>query len=108
MTSTQRIERDLVVERLVDLVAPRLARLLGREIDEEARRRLLVGMEGLKQRAKTLVELAENAAFYVRPRPIPLDERALRLLDEEARARLARLKERIETTDFSAELQQYS
>jgi glutamyl-tRNA synthetase len=33
-------------------------------------------MPGLKPRAKTLVELAEIAHFYVAPRPIPVDEKA--------------------------------
>jgi glutamyl-tRNA synthetase len=33
-------------------------------------------MPGLKPRAKTLVELAEIAHFYVAPRPIPVDDKA--------------------------------
>ena len=48
-------------------------------------------MPGLKQRARTLVELAQSAAFYVRPRPIPLDENGRKLLDEPARAALTSL-----------------
>ena len=48
-------------------------------------------MDGLKQRSRTLVELAQSAAFYVRPRPIPLDEKGRKLLDDSARAALASL-----------------
>ena len=54
-------------------------------------RRLAEGMAGLKQRARTLVELAQSAAFYVRPRPIPLDDEGRKVLDEAARAALAGL-----------------
>ena len=82
-------------ERLVDLVADRL----GQTVDEEGRRRLLTGMAGLKDRAKTLVELADSAAFYVRPRPLSFDDKARKQLDgdgaaalAEARARLAALE----------------
>jgi glutamyl-tRNA synthetase len=51
-------------------------------------RRLTLGMPGLKQRARTLVDLAQSAAFYVRERPIPLDDKGRKLLDEPARTAL--------------------
>jgi glutamyl-tRNA synthetase len=67
---------------LVGLVAPRLE-AMGLPVDEEGRRRLLAGMPGLKQRARTVAELAESAAFYVRPRPLTVaDERARKALEE--------------------------
>jgi glutamyl-tRNA synthetase len=59
-------------ERLVDLMLP----LLGDDLDDTARTRLLAGMPGLKPRAKTLVELAENARFYVASRPLALEAKA--------------------------------
>src|SRR3546814_13687675 len=43
----------------------------------------------LKARAKTVVELAENAAFYVRRRPLPMDSAAIRLLDGAGRESVA-------------------
>src|SRR5581483_5736706 len=52
-------------ERLVELVAPRIEHLLGRSLDGAARARLQAGMAGLKPRAKTLVQLAQSARFYV-------------------------------------------
>lgn len=73
---------------LVELIAPRLA-AMGLPLDGPGRERLAAGMGGLKQRARTLVDLAEAAAFYVRPRPLPVDGKALRLLDGPARAALA-------------------
>ncbi|MFZ1427602.1 MAG: glutamate--tRNA ligase [Geminicoccaceae bacterium] len=75
---------------LVELVRPHLARL-GLEPDAKAAHRLEMGMDGLKQRARTLVDLAQSAAFYARPRPIPVDDKAARLLDEAARSALAGL-----------------
>src|SRR3954470_19578634 len=82
--------RERPDEELVDLLAPHLA-ALGLAPDAEQLRRLAQGMPGLKQRSRTLVELAQSAAFYVRPRPIPLDEKGTRLLDDHARAALASL-----------------
>ena len=38
-------------------------------------------MPGLKQRARTLVELADSAAFYVATRPLPLDGKAAKVLE---------------------------
>jgi glutamyl-tRNA synthetase len=75
---------------LVELIRPRLA-AMGLKLDEKALRRLTLGMDGLKQRARTLVELAEAAAFYVRPRPLPVDEKAKKLLDESTRQAIASL-----------------
>ncbi|MDX2101173.1 MAG: glutamate--tRNA ligase [Alphaproteobacteria bacterium] len=58
-------------QRLVAMVVERLG-----TVDEAGQARLLAGMAGLKQRAKTVVELAESAAFYVKPRPLVLDTKA--------------------------------
>ncbi len=81
--------------KLVDLVAPFVARLLGHGPDDEARHRLRAGMPGLKQRVNTLVDLAQSALFYVRKRPIPIDEKAAQLLDMESRVRMGRLRPRL-------------
>ena len=44
--------------------------------DEPARGRLLAAMPGLKERAKTLVELADSATYLIANRPLSLDEKA--------------------------------
>ncbi|WP_142847005.1 glutamate--tRNA ligase [Telmatospirillum sp. J64-1] len=80
--------------RLVDLIVPRLETALGQPLDETGKARLLAGMKGLKERAKTLVELAESALFYVRSRPLQPDEKAAKLLDADGRALLDRLASR--------------
>ena len=48
-------------------------------------------MPGLKPRAKTIIELAEKARFYVAPRPIHPAADAAKALTTDARQRLAAL-----------------
>ena len=60
---------------LADRIVPDLEAKVG-PLSDDARIRLTRGMHGLKQRAKTLKELAEGAAFYVAPRPLALDDKA--------------------------------
>jgi glutamyl-tRNA synthetase len=65
--------------------------------------RLRRGMPGLKARAKTLKELADNAGFYVAPRPIPLTDKAKALLTPEAKLLLGKLAaELAKATDWTA------
>ena len=67
--------------RLVELILPRVAETLGLEIDAKSRGILLAGMDGLKQRAKTLLELADSALFYIQAPTYPLTvEKAAKLL----------------------------
>ncbi len=77
--------------RLVGLVAERLEQEFGRALSDSDRQRLLRAMPGLKPRAKTIVELAEKARFYVARRPIPIAADARKTLSEEARERLRAL-----------------
>ncbi len=77
---------------LIDLVMPRLEAALEGRLDENARDRLGKGMAGLKDRAKTLVELSENAEIYARVRPFKLDGKAAKILDGDARGQLAALR----------------
>lgn len=68
-------------DRLAELIAPRIAADLGRPITAAETARLIRAMNGLKQRAKTLVELAANAKFYLASRPLAYDDKAAALLD---------------------------
>jgi glutamyl-tRNA synthetase len=54
--------------------------------DDAARERLLRAMPGLKDRAKTLIELADNTYYLTARRPLQLDEKATTILDDAARA----------------------
>jgi glutamyl-tRNA synthetase len=60
---------------------------------------LRLAMPGLKERAKTLVELLDNAAFLFARRPLVLDEKAARLLHAQARAHLGALAETFSALD---------
>ncbi|MGF1607021.1 MAG: glutamate--tRNA ligase [Rhodothalassiaceae bacterium] len=86
-------------ERLVILVAPFVQQRLGRPLTDADRDRLTQGMAGLKERARTLVELADNAMFYVADAPLPLTDKAAKLLDEAARSRLDRFARVLEQQD---------
>jgi glutamyl-tRNA synthetase len=82
-------------ERLVGFILPRLREKLGGDLAEGTERRLLAGMAALKERAKTLVDLADSAAFYVRRRPLPIDEAAAALLDAAALDMLAHIRRQL-------------
>lgn len=73
--------REAENERLIKLVIPFIETKYGISVSTEARDLLRRGMTGLKQRAKTLLELAENSVFYIIPQP--LDEAAQKILNEE-------------------------
>ena len=55
------------------------------KLDEEHKTKLLAAMPGLKERAKTLVELMDGAAFLFAQRPLALDEKAQAILDGDGR-----------------------
>jgi glutamyl-tRNA synthetase len=59
---------------------------LAAKMNPELRARLLAAMPGLKERAKTLLELIDSAAFLYADRPLALDDKAAGLLSPEARA----------------------
>jgi len=73
--------READDERLLELLVAKGQWTL----DATGRERLLKGMNGLKQRAKTVVELADSAAFYIAKRPLALDDKAKELLDKGGR-----------------------
>ena len=54
-------------------------------LNDARKAQLLAAMPGLKERAKTLLELADGAAFLFAQRPLPLDEKAAALLGEQQR-----------------------
>ena len=60
-------------------------------IDAGMKAKLLAAMPGLKERAKTLVELKSAMGFLFAQRPLPMDEKAKVLLNDEGRAALKAL-----------------
>lgn len=68
------------------------------------RAKLVAAMPGLKERAKTLVELIESARYLYADRPLALDERAAALVTAEARGLLGNLARDLAMVDpWSAE-----
>jgi glutamyl-tRNA synthetase len=55
-------------------------KVIADRLDEKHKAQLLAAMPGLKERAKTLVELADGAAFLFAERPLPVEEKAKALL----------------------------
>lgn len=74
--------------RLTELVMERLQDTLDGKLAEGAADRVKMGMDGLKERAKNLKELAENATFYAISRPLQPDEKAAQILTDEAKQTL--------------------
>jgi len=64
----------------------------GDPLDDARKAHALRAIPLVKERAKTIVELADQLAFLYRPRPLTLDDKALGLLTDETRARLLRLR----------------
>ncbi len=77
--------------RLAELIRPHLEKTAGRVLTPAELDLLTRAMPGLKMRAKTVVELAASAGFYVATRPLALEAKAAALLDDAARQRLAGL-----------------
>jgi len=65
----------------------------------QQRQQFLTAMPGLKERAKTLVELIDNAHFIIAERPLVLDEKAASLLNDVGKAHLASLVPELESCD---------
>ncbi len=57
-------------------------------LDDTKKAQLLKSMPGLKERAKTLVELKTSVAYLFAKRPLALDEKAKAILNDEGKAAL--------------------
>src|SRR5437660_4836564 len=92
-------DADLLAE--LESALPHMAggRELAAKLSPQMRNKLLTAMGGLKERAKTLVELADGANFILAERPLALDEKAAALLTAEARALLGELSEDLKTIE---------
>ncbi|MBM9403003.1 glutamate--tRNA ligase [Gluconacetobacter azotocaptans] len=77
--------------RLANDVVERLAGRPDLTLDDTTRARIQTLMPGLKERAKTLVDLADSAAFLGRHVPLSFDAKAEKLLTPEARTMLGLL-----------------
>ncbi len=75
--------RETSDSELAKLISSALEEKIGKELTEIDRERLIKGMPALKSRAKSTIELADSAVFYVHPRPLPLNEKAAKALADD-------------------------
>ena len=65
-------------------------------LDDALRAKFLAAMPGLKERAKTLIDLIEGGRFLFAARPLPMDAKAAEIIATGGRAHLAALLPRLE------------
>jgi len=84
-------DADLLAE--IERVLPHIAdgEKLAARMTPDLKRQLLAAMPGLKERAKTLVELIEAARYVWADRPLALDDKASGVLTGDARTMLREL-----------------
>jgi glutamyl-tRNA synthetase len=96
-------DADLVaaMEQILTFVAD--GNELASKMTPSLRAKLVAAMPGLKERAKTLVDLFESSRFIWATRPLPLDEQAKTILTPEARSVLATIVPRLSAlTEWTA------
>ncbi|HUB12489.1 MAG TPA: glutamate--tRNA ligase [Acetobacteraceae bacterium] len=90
-------------DRLTYEVTQRLAHRPGVVVDEAAAARIRRLMPALKERAKTLVELADSATFLAHRTPLAFEPSATKLLTAEARQMLAEVAVALADNAFTIE-----
>ncbi len=70
-------------QRLIELCTPLYKERHAIELDETAKTRIIAGMEELKSRAKTLLQLTDESVFYAKALPLSFDEKAAKLLNDD-------------------------
>ncbi|TAJ89615.1 glutamate--tRNA ligase [Reyranella sp.] len=84
--------REMPDEELLPMVLPRVEEKLGAKVDAIGLERITRGMNGVKQRSRTLIELADNLVFYARAGAPPIaDDKARGVLTPEAKSLLGKL-----------------
>jgi glutamyl-tRNA synthetase len=88
-----RHSKDEELVAAIEAILPEIGppRGLGATLEPELRAKLLLAMPGLKERARTLIELIDSAAYLYTARPLPLEDKAAALLDGAARGHVLAL-----------------
>ncbi len=85
---------------LSTLIAPLIVEKVGRALTDVESHFIQAGMNGLKERAKTILELADGALIYVNM-PIDYDEKALGFCNDDAKQSIATLRDALNICDFT-------
>jgi glutamyl-tRNA synthetase len=89
--------RETPDAELLPMLLPRIEAKIGGKIDPTGLERITRGLDGVKQRSRTLVELADNLVFYARSGAPPIaDDKARAQLTAEAKTLLAKLAAALE------------
>lgn len=88
--------READNQYLTDLICPIIERKIGNAVTAEGRKLIEKSMNGLKERAKSVISLADSSLFLIADRPLAIDDKASKLLDEVAKGVLSRLADRLE------------
>jgi len=88
-------------DRLTKLVLDRLAHRHELALGANAAQRVRALMPALKERARTIIDLADSAAFLAHPLPLAFDAKASALLTPEAKLMLRDLGPALAATEFS-------
>jgi glutamyl-tRNA synthetase len=87
----------VAIERLLPHIADGPA--LAAKLTPGLRTRLIAAMPGLKERAKTLLDLIDGARYLFADRPIVLDDKAKGMLVDEARRLLREISQELSTIE---------
>jgi glutamyl-tRNA synthetase len=95
----QSADTDLLaaVERLLPHIPDGAA--LAAKLSPDLRHRLIAAMPGLKERAKTLLDLIDGARYLFADRPLTLDDKAKGMLAAETRGLLGEISEELSTVE---------
>ncbi|WP_404426866.1 glutamate--tRNA ligase [Thalassospira australica] len=86
--------------RLANDIAPLIAKQIGVDAIDAAQKEILIkGMSGLKERAKTLIELADSSAFYVTDGVMSFNEKAQSLIDSAPEGLFAELAKELDALE---------
>jgi glutamyl-tRNA synthetase len=83
--------RETPDAELLPLVRPLIEKTLQEPLSATALERIARGMNGVKQRTRTVVELAAGLVFYARAGAPPMDDKAKAQITPEARSLLGRV-----------------
>jgi glutamyl-tRNA synthetase len=90
--------REMADVELLPLVLPHIEAKIGSKVDAIGLKRIEQGMNGVKPRSRTLIELADNLAFYARNgAPAIADEKARAQLTPDAKGLLGKLASALES-----------
>jgi len=81
---------EMLMQALVDILDEiEEGKLIKENLNDQTRKQLLKAMPALKERAKTLVALAQGSSFIFNSRPLQMEEKAASIIDESAKSVIA-------------------